>query len=471
MPRPFAEIPGPRRWPLIGSLLDFHSRWGDERTFKIARDYYEEFGTVVRVQLPGQGPEVWVYDPHEMLKLFLAEGKYPDGPIRLTWPLVEWTKRRGTNYPLMEVGEKWRQHRAKLNPGIFNVQTAATYIPPLNETARDLSSHFPAHASDLIKFCQLASFDLFCTAVIGKNLRVIDEASADPRDVAFAKEAANAFHLMGDLMFSPLESLLKGKVDTKTYKAYERSMDIQMERSREIVDNIMADVEKMNHSYLKLLVDSGKMNEAEAASEVVTLLGAAVDTTATTLLWFIYDLARNPEAQRKAAAELHTELKGKDFDRSAYVPYFKACYRESLRLSPIGNTGTFRTTPVDLVLGGYTVPQGCRVNTIGAAMLFDPKFVDHPDSYQPERWLEDAVAARKGTEREIIDHKLLAANFGFGPRMCLGARLAVNEIYTMVARLLLDWEIEVARPHDRVVLRLLRAPDPTPQLALRPRTF
>jgi len=440
----------------------------DKKVHTAAHAYYKEFGPIVRVDLPGQEPDVWLFDPREMLKLFRAEGPYPDGPVRLTWPVAKYNSRLPEPNKLVGVGEEWKEHRSKLNPGIFHVKSAQEFLPNLTPTAAELSAHFPEHAGDLATFCRLSSFDLFCAGVIGKSLRVISK-DADPRDVAFADAAALSFNLMGDLLFSPLETALKDRVDTKTYKAFERSMAAQVERAEQIVADCRDDA-SIQHSYLKVLSESGAFNEAAAAKEVVNLLGAAVDTTATTLLWLLYDLARNPEAQAAAAAEVRAELSPSgEFRADAKLPYFKACYRESLRLSPIGNTGTFRTTPADLVLGGFHVPAGTRVTTIGAAMMMDPTIVEEPHKFKPERWLPAAVAERKGTDREIHDHKLLGANFGFGPRMCLGARFAKNEIYALTARILHDWDMSVKVPHDKVVMRLLLAPQPPPQFKLTPR--
>lgn len=441
----------------------------DMKTYTIAQQYYKEFGQIVRIDLPGQSPDVWLYNPHDMLKLFRAEGPYPDGPVRLTWPVDKYNSRQAEKSPLISIGEEWKQHRNKLNPGIFNVQAAQEFTPNLNHTAADLSAHFPKHAGDLATFCRLASFDLFCSGVIGKSLRVISE-DADPRDVAFADAAAEWFELMGDLLFSPFETLVKDSFDTKTYKKFENTQNAQYVRAKEIVEECRADP-SIERSYLKVLSEGGLFTEDEAAREVLGLLGAAVDTTATTLLWLLYDLARNPEAQALAAAEVRAELSPTGAWRpDAKLPYLKACYRESLRHSPIGNTGTFRTTPADMELGGYHIPKGTRVNTVSAAMMMDPDIVEEPHRFKPERWLPAAVEARKGTDREIHDHRLLGANFGFGPRMCLGARFAKNEIFALTARILYDWEMAVKVPHEKVVMRLLLAPKPSPQLELSQRS-
>merc|ERR1719277_2947823 len=95
---------------------------------------------------------------------------------------------------------------------------------------------------------------------------------------------------------------------------------------------------------------------------VGNLLGAAVDTTGTTLHWLLYDLACHPDKQEILARELHDAFGGGDFDPSVHTPeYLKACYRESQRYSPIGPGGGMRTCPRDLALNGYNVPKGTLI--------------------------------------------------------------------------------------------------------------
>jgi len=80
------------------------------------------------------------------------------------------------------------------------------------------------------------------------------------------------------------------------------------------------------------------------------------------------------------------------------------------------------------------------------------------------------VAKRKGTPKEVLDHKLLAKPFGFGQRMCIGARLAECEIKAALARIIRDWRLEWSptTQHYKHVLGTLMHADPFPKIAFKP---
>merc|ERR1719323_613504 len=94
-------------------------------------------------------------------------------------------------------------------------------------------------------------------------------------------------------------------------------------------------------------------------------------------------------------------------------------------------------------MGGHELKKGTMVMLNAHSYQHDPKFVEDPEVYRPERWDTDEVAARKGTEREVLDHPLLRDPFGFGARMCLGVRVAKLEVAVATARLVRDWHLEL----------------------------
>merc|ERR1719282_603655 len=144
----------------------------------VHEQYYHEFGEIVRHK-PGPTHEVLLFNPKDQLSFFLSEGKYPDGGIRTTWPIRKFLdeKRARATCPLTRAywsmgahGEDWKKWRTHLNHGLFSPKDAEAYFPLLNKASVEISQRFPHHAGDLMKFCNLAVFDIFCAAIIGKNL-------------------------------------------------------------------------------------------------------------------------------------------------------------------------------------------------------------------------------------------------------------------------------------------------------------
>lgn len=202
---------------------------------------------------------------------------------------------------------------------------------------------------------------------------------------------------------------------------------------------------------------------------------AGVDTTQSAINWNMLQLANNPDAQEKVRAEVLSVF-GKDGPLTAEpfekmrmrLPYLRAFVRETHRLTPASPTVTNRPCPVDLELGGYLVPKETRVNFNVWNIQNDPKYVEEPEKFMPERWLDDAVEQRRGTEAGVIDHKLLSNPFSFGARMCMGGRVAELEIYTIICHVVRTWRLEVAEDAEpwAYTQPLLSAPDPFPAFTM-----
>lgn len=80
----------------------------------------------------------------------------------------------------------------------------------------------------------------------------------------------------------------------------------------------------------------------------------------------------------------------------------------------------------------------------------DSQYVDNPQLFMSERFLPDAVQARKGTLSEIaLDHPAFADPFGRGKRRCLGSNLAIAEITILAARLIQDYELCLVDPNTK----------------------
>jgi len=220
-----------------------------------------------------------------------------------------------------------------------------------------------------------------------------------------------------------------------------------------------------------------KFDEIEEMGPLLVMAG--VDTTAYVLSWLFLNLASNPDVQTQLAAELKTVLKGDNVtsvEQFGMLPYLRACIRESHRLTPPAPIMVkMLEKDIDVRVNDvttYGAKAGQRISLNLRAFPMDPKYVERPNEYMPERFLPDAVQARKGTPSQVLDHPSFADPFGRGKRRCLGSNIAIAEILVITARLIQDYEITLADPNAEWnnKMKLMLKADPYPQMKLMPRS-
>lgn len=155
--------------------------------------------------------------------------------------------------------------------------------------------------------------------------------------------------------------------------------------------------------------DAGRpMPDAELRDELVTLLVAGHETTATALAWAFERLTRNP----RVLAELISEQRSAD----AGEEYLDAVVKETLRLRPVV-PAVVRRLQAPMEFGGWELPAG--VNIAPSIFLLHRRadLYPSPEEFRPERFLGDDAP---GTYEWIP--------FGGGVRRCLGASFAMFEM-------------------------------------------
>jgi cytochrome P450 len=169
--------------------------------------------------------------------------------------------------------------------------------------------------------------------------------------------------------------------------------------------------------------DGSPMSDVEIRDELLTLLVAGHETTATALSWAMERLTRHPEKLERLRAEV---LDGED-------EYLTATIQETLRLRPVISIVVRRLTEA-VELGGYELPAGAGV-TPGIHLIHrDPGTYPEPDRFLPERFIDNPP----GTYTWIP--------FGGGVRRCLGAAFAQFETAVVLRELVRRHQIEPANP-------------------------
>ena len=304
-----------------------------------------------------------------------------------------------------------------------------------------------------------------------------------------------AFDITGKLLSNPLEAMFGGdlqeKFNVNMYKTYEFAKMVNRDAADEAVRLQQTDANSdeskcpitaiktkfSNPSFVERLVHRGQLSNDDIGEMGAPLLMAGVDTTAYVMSWLYLNLAANPEAQTKLAAELKSVLNGGDLttkEQMDSLPYLKACIRESHRLTPPAPIVVkMLDKDIDIIdkTNAYRAKAGTRICLNLRGIPMDPEYLWNPTKFQPERFLEEAIQMRKGTKSEIIDHPAFADPFGRGKRRCLGSNIANAEIMILAARFFQDHQILLK--NDKVewkaVQKLMLKAYPYPSMTLSPR--
>jgi cytochrome P450 len=179
--------------------------------------------------------------------------------------------------------------------------------------------------------------------------------------------------------------------------------------------------------------ESGFMSDREIRDELMTLLIAGHETTATALSWTFERLLRSPEALARCVEEIAGGDRGE--------AYLDAVVRESLRQRPVlPITARKLTRPV--ALGDWTFPKGWTLMPCIYLIHQDPDVYPDPERFRPERFLgPDAPSNR------------VWLPFGAGARHCIGNGLAMMAIKVILRTVLRRVELEPDRPEPEQVVR------------------
>jgi len=168
--------------------------------------------------------------------------------------------------------------------------------------------------------------------------------------------------------------------------------------------------------------DGSPMSEQELRDELLTLLVAGHETTASTLAWAFERLTNDA----RALGRLTDEIDAGDEE------YVTATIQETLRLRPVLPNVAPRLVMEPIEVGDWTYPAGCCLVPNGYLIHHDPAIYPDPYAFRPERFLDE----QPGTYTWIP--------FGGGRRRCLGASFAMLEMKIALRSLLVECELSPA---------------------------
>ncbi|MGB3532642.1 MAG: cytochrome P450 [Microcoleaceae cyanobacterium] len=174
------------------------------------------------------------------------------------------------------------------------------------------------------------------------------------------------------------------------------------------------------------------MSDIELRDELLTLLFAGHETTATALAWSLYWVHQQPEIYQKLIQELDSLPADVDPMTIFKLPYLTAVCQETLRIYPVGMLTFPRVAKQPTTLMGYPIDTDAGV--VGCIYLLHrhPEIYPEPEKFKPERFLE-----RKFSPYEYLP-------FGGGVRQCIGMALAQFEMKLVLATILRQNELQLA---------------------------
>lgn len=212
-----------------------------------------------------------------------------------------------------------------------------------------------------------------------------------------------------------------------------------------------ADLDERTDVLSRLLTtgdDTDALTDDELRDQLVTLLLAGHETTATALAWAFHELARTETVQI-------TAMRAVDEADDAYL---EAVAKESMRLRPVIYEVARRTTePVEI--GGFRIEAGTTVMPAIGVVQSDPAHHDGPAAFRPERFLDGSTTSSTWLP------------FGGGVRRCLGAEFSLMEATEVLRAVLGRYRIspEHARPEKVTPRNITFVPGRGARVVVTPR--
>jgi cytochrome P450 len=393
------KLPGSRVPALINALGYArdpvgYTRWFGARFGRITAPRFPGFPLIVSVAEPELVRQVFAGDPRAF-----HSGESSKAVLE---PTV------GAN-SLLTLDEEPHMRQRKLLLGPFHGESIRRWEDTIRAvTERDVATWVPGQPFALHDHTREITLEVILRTVFG----VREQARFD-RARGLVREFADRAHLISVFPFlrrdvgrlSPWVRFQRAREGLDTF-LYE-----EIERRRTVPD--LAERDDVLSLLLRATDEDGEpMSRQELRDELVTVLAAGHETTATAVAWGFERLLRTP----RVLGRLTDSLSHGD-------EYLDATIKETLRIRPVV-TDVSRKLTQDIELAGLRIPAGALVMPAIAAMHFREDLYPEPDEFRPERFLE----------RTPDTYTWIP--FGGGVRRCIGASFAQFEMRVMIRTIL-----------------------------------
>ncbi|KAI0662139.1 cytochrome P450 [Cubamyces menziesii] len=455
--------PGPKRLPLIGSMLSMPT-WKPWIGF---RDLSKTYGDVVYLEVLGR-PVIVLGKPDVMMEFLDKRSAITSDRVQTV--LMDLVGQEN-NFSFIPNDNRWRRQRRAFWQH-FHPSVVPKYQPIQRDVTRKMLLRLleaPERYQDIIHYVFSAApmkavYDIDLKDETDELIGVLESLTAGLRQVTISAQFLLEFlPLVAHLpTWAPGTNFLRKLKASRApsdrimhdefAKAKARVVSRTLERGEDdssVISQLVADfthASEPNSTVALEEEDTAKCVAAvavEGKSQLCTG-GLNIDSTFSTGEGFFFAMSLHPEVQEKARAELDAIVGSHrlpDFeDRDALV-YVNAIVKESFRWHNVVPLGVGHRTVEDTELNGYFIPAGTGIIPNVWAVLHDPDIYPEPDRFYPERFIRDGKL-----DPDVLDPASLV--FGFGRRICPGRHFADAMLFIVAASVLHLFDIGPPRDDD-----------------------
>jgi cytochrome P450 len=386
-----------REPPLASATLDITF---ETDALDLLRREFDRLGDAFRIHSPALGRHMWVLSHPDHVRHVLVDHH------------ANFTKGVGIervaillgNGLMTSEGTHWRTQRKMVQPA-FHRTVIATWMPHIHAATEILAERWlraarTGAAVNLTQDMSEATLEVVLLALFGDDLPRLGSAFSvltdhTARDLAFAYK----FRQLGKLIMEDVERRRRDGV-----------------RRNDIVSLLLDARDRQ----------SGEpMSDRELLDEIMTLIVAGHETTASALNWFWYLMTQSPDVERRLHAEVDADSEAPAYDALERYPFARRALDEALRLYPPGWLLTRRTIEASRI-GNFELPAKADVLVSPYLVHRHPRYWQDGDRFDPDRFVPEAAATR---------NRFAYLPFGLGPRACIGEHLALIEMHAHVIML------------------------------------
>ncbi|KAK0452219.1 cytochrome P450 [Armillaria borealis] len=467
------NLPGPEPESfLLGNLRQFYQGQAGEADFK----WQASFGHTLRIKgILGENC-LFVSDPKALQHIYHSGYVFRKHVIRRE--LTRLVAGKGIIWA--DTNDHRRQRRVIL-PAFGAAETKALFpyfsefsallvlkwkeaIGMENSAILDMPSWMSRTTLDVIGH---AAFDYPFHALEEKD-SVLRQAFGKVAGETFGRPSKKSIFIQNVLQYAPMSLVGYLYSHAANFEQARETTRLVQQVSKDLIDSKSEAFMQGGgeHDVMSLLVKANlkeKTNQGLTDEEMLaamhTIMGAGHETTANSLTWTLYELAKRPDLQTKLRNEvkdMEKAIGGAEFSVADLesMPYLQAVMKEALRMHPVSYFGLREAArddviplskPVTLrdgsVVKEVPVSKGTTVYTsIAGYNRNEDVFGEDAHSFKPERWLDGAVP-RKGATAVGVYGNLMS--FGSGVRSCVGWRFALLEYQTILVQLTKNFEFSI----------------------------